>query len=73
MKSKVANAEVRIILSESGITLSGPYNHAEISWEGIERIVETPKGVFIWPQKGVHICLPTSDVVHFVTGKRIGY
>jgi hypothetical protein len=62
MKSKVANGTVEIVLSESGIHTSGPYSKGEMTWEGVERILETPRGVFIWPQKGMHIYLPKSVV-----------
>ena len=62
MKSKVANKEVVIKLTEEGIESSGPYSEAKMSWNGIERIVESDKGFLIWPQKGIHIYLPKSTV-----------
>lgn len=75
MKSKVANANVEIVLSDSGIDSTGPYSKGMIAWEGVERIFETPKGVFLWPQKGMHIYLPKSvvgnDVVQYVLSKGV--
>jgi hypothetical protein len=30
-------------------------------WDGIERILRTPKGLLIWPQKGMYIYLPKAS------------
>jgi hypothetical protein len=42
-------------------------------WNGIERIQRTPKGLLIWPQKGMYIYLPKSaaeeNVIDFVASR----
>ena len=74
LKAKAADSNVQIVLSDSGITTSGIYSKSEITWEGVERILQTPKGVFVWPQKGMHIYLPKAvageDVIGFLLEKK---
>ncbi len=70
MKSKTANSRIEIEICDEGINSSGLYSNSEMLWQGIERILETPKGLFIWPQKGIHIYLPKKlipdDVMQFI-------
>jgi hypothetical protein len=75
VKSKAGNWEVALTFTDAGISTSGPYSSGRIEWEGVERILETPKGVLVWPQKGIHIYLPkstvASDVIEFVVSKGV--
>ena len=75
MKSNIANSEVTINFTETGIETSTPYSQSSIEWTGVERILETKKGVLIWPQKGIHIYIPKSDarkdVIQFITTKNV--
>lgn len=75
MKSKVANNNATFNFTEEGIETITKNTQSMMKWEGIERFLETPKGVFIWPQKGVHMYVPksvvSSDTIHFIKGKLV--
>lgn len=60
LKSKLNDAEVQITLSDSGIASKSLYSTSEMKWSGVEKVVRTPKGILIWPQKGVYWYLPAS-------------
>lgn len=60
LKSKLNDAEVRITLGDSGIVSKSPYSTSEMKWSGVEKVVRTPKGILIWPQKGMYWYLPKS-------------
>lgn len=68
MKSKTADSEVKIIFSESGIESTSQYTQTIYSWEGIEKMKETPKGVCVW-LKNTIMYLPKSmmedDVIQY--------
>ena len=59
-KSKLMNAEVELRITETGIESIGPYSSGQFAWSGMERVVRTPKGVLLWPQKGVYWYVPES-------------
>ena len=60
LKSKLNDAEVQITLNDSGMVSKSPYSTSEMKWSGVEKIVPTPKGILIWPQKGMYWYLPRS-------------
>lgn len=60
LKSKLNDAEVHITLSDSGIASKSLYSTSEMKWSGVEKVVRTPKGILIWPQKGMYWYLPAS-------------
>lgn len=60
LRSKLNDADVQITLSDSGIASKSPYSTSEMKWSGVEKVVRTPKGILIWPQKGVYWYLPAS-------------
>ena len=70
LKSKLANSDIEITFSEEGFESCAPNIKSSMKWEGVERIAETPKGIFIWPQKGVHMYVPRSaagsDLIEFI-------
>lgn len=57
-KSKLWNADVEILVTQEGIQSTGPFSHGEFNWDGIEKVVRTPKGILVWPQKGIYWYLP---------------
>ena len=57
-KSKLMNAEVELKISETGIESIGPYSSGHFEWNGIEKVVRTPKGILLWPQKGMYWYFP---------------
>lgn len=57
-KSKLNDAEIKITLSDSGIESISPHSSSEMNWKGLEKVMRTPKGILIWPQKGVYWYLP---------------
>jgi hypothetical protein len=59
-KSKLMNAEVEIKVTDAGIDSTGPFSNGHFEWDGIEKAIRTPKGILIWPQKGVYWYLPES-------------
>ena len=59
-KSKLVDAEIEIELTETGINSTGPFSNGYFDWSGIEKVVRTPKGVLVWPQKGMYWYLPES-------------
>lgn len=70
-KSKLSNAEVAVLIDENGIESTGPFSKARMSWTGIERIVRTPKGILVWPQKGMYTYFPETalgrECIDFIT------
>lgn len=59
-KGKLRDAEVQIEVTESGISSTGPYSVGHFDWSGIEKVVRTPKGILVWPQKGMYWYFPES-------------
>ncbi|BAU49492.1 hypothetical protein SVA_2944 [Sulfurifustis variabilis] len=58
--SKHAGSEVTLTFDDDGVRTAGRFGNSVIAWAGIERLVETPKGLLIWPQKGIYYYLPKS-------------
>ena len=73
VKSKLFNTAIDVFIDDKGIETKGKHSEGQVSWQGIERFLETPKGVFIWPQKGVHMYFPKStmndDILQFLHEK----
>lgn len=72
-KSKLLNAEVKLEVTEAGIDSSGPFSNGHFEWEGIEKTIRTPKGILVWPQKGMYWYLPESiagkQTIDFIQAK----
>jgi hypothetical protein len=72
-KSKLADAQVELTIDDDGIHSRGPFSTGSMRWNGIERILRTPKGLLIWPQKGMYIYLPKAaaeeEVIDFVASR----
>jgi hypothetical protein len=56
--SKLMNAEVELEVTNEGINSKGPFSHGQFTWSGIEKVIRTPEGVLVWPQKGIYWYLP---------------
>ncbi len=67
--SKLFEADVEFICTGEGIESNTPFATSKMAWEGIEKVVSTPKGILIWPQKGMYIYLPESIVGKDQTSK----
>jgi hypothetical protein len=50
--------DVQLTFTDSGIAMLGPFSSGEVRWEGIEKAVPTPMGLFLIPQDGMHIYIP---------------
>jgi len=72
-KGKLMNAEIELLVSESGIDSTGPFSNGHFDWIGIEKIVRTPKGILVWPQKGTFWYVPESvagtETIEFIQSK----
>ena len=75
LKSKIANSNIEINFTENGFESSAPNIQSSMKWKGVERIAETPKGIFIWPQKGAHMYIPKSitsgHVIDFINKYKV--
>jgi hypothetical protein len=44
-----------------------------MAWDGVEKCVRTPKGILIWPQKGMYFYIPEesagADAIAFIESK----
>ncbi len=73
LNSKLMNAEVELQVTEAGIDSKGPFSSGYCEWRGIEKAVRTPKGILIWPQKGVYWYLPEriagKETIAFIQSK----
>lgn len=72
-KSKLMGAEVEIKVTDAGIDSRGPFSAGQFNWEGMEKAVRTPKGILLWPQKGMYWYLPENiagrEIVEFIQSK----
>jgi hypothetical protein len=72
-KSKLNNAEIQITLSDSGIESRTLHSSGEMNWNGVEKVKRTPKGILVWPQKGIYWYLPESiagaEAIDFIKSK----
>ena len=72
-KSKLMNAEVILDVTETGIDSTGPFSNGHFKWDGIEKAIRTPKGILLWPQKGMYWYLPESiagsQTIDFIQSK----
>ena len=73
MGNKSADTTVEIHITDDAILTKGVYSEGCMRWEGMNRVLETPKGIILWPQKGIHIYIPkskiTPDVIKYVLSK----
>jgi hypothetical protein len=73
LKSKIANKDIELRFFEEGFESVTANSKSFMKWEGVERVAETPKGIFIWPQKRVHIYIQKSvagdEVIEYIKNK----
>lgn len=50
--------EVKFTFTDESIAIEGPFSSTQFHWEGMERIVITPNGLLLYPQKGAHYYIP---------------
>lgn len=55
MKSKILNLEVEVRVDDEGLESKSSFSTSRMAWAGIEKVVRTPKGILVWPQKGMFI------------------
>ncbi|MDZ4287553.1 MAG: hypothetical protein U0984_06325 [Prosthecobacter sp.] len=53
---------VEIDFTDAKITIRGPQGSGFCTWDAFERYRMTPRGLFLWPRKGVHIYIPDSSL-----------
>lgn len=72
-KSKLMNADVELDVTDVGIHTKGPFSKGLLEWNGIERALRTPKGILVWPQKGMYWYFPESvageETIRFIQTK----
>ena len=56
------NSTVEFELSESGISSTSKFSTGHLSWDGVEKVRRTDKGLIVWPQKGVYMYFPEAMV-----------
>lgn len=61
LNSKVMGTTSNLIFTDEMIYHQGPYQKGEIKWEMFEKVEETPRGLFLCPQKGVSIYIPKAS------------
>lgn len=75
MSSKIADTAVDICINDTGITSNTPFTENYMSWPEVGKIIETPKGLLIWPQQGMHIYLQKEsmpdEIVQFILSKAV--
>ena len=73
INSKLMDAEVKLTVTEEGIDSKGPFSNGHFDWGGIEKAIRTPKGILVWPQKGMYWYLPENvagkDTIDFIQSK----
>lgn len=73
MSNKLANTNVEMVVTEQALLTKGKYSEGCMAWEGMERMLETPKGILLWPQKGIKIYIPKSklplDIINYISSK----
>jgi len=67
---KSANTEINLSFDDEGLETNSELSTAKLKWAGVEKCIQTPKGVIIWPQKEVYIYIPEdaagSDAIEFI-------
>jgi len=59
-KANVTGSDVEIRFEEDRVFMNGPFSQSESDWRAFQRVVPTDKGMFLYPQEGVHIYIPDS-------------
>lgn len=62
LAGKNAGSEITLTFDDRGIQSEAKFSTGTVLWAGIEKLIETPKGLLIWPQKGVYWYLPKSGL-----------
>ncbi|MEM7222235.1 MAG: YcxB family protein [Pseudomonadota bacterium] len=72
-RSKAANQKIEMSFDDEGFETKSSYSHARMTWNGVEKCVRTPKGILLWPQKGVYIYISEeaagADAIAFIESK----
>ena len=72
-KGKAANAKVEMLFDDEGFETKSIFSNARMKWEGVEKCVRTPKGILLWPQKGVYFYIPEesagAETISFIESK----
>ncbi|HYF35807.1 MAG TPA: hypothetical protein VD994_10985 [Prosthecobacter sp.] len=62
LREKSFDHEVKIEFTDDRINISGPQGAGFCTWDAFTRTLTTPRGLFLWPRKGVHIYIPDSSL-----------
>lgn len=72
-KSKAANQKIEMSFDDEGFETKSSFSTARMAWDGVEKCVRTPKGILIWPQKGIYFYIPQVsagvDALAFIESK----
>ncbi len=72
-KGKAENAKIVMLFDDEGFETTSSFSSARMTWDGVEKWVRTPKGVLLWPQKGMYFYIPEksagADAISFIESK----
>jgi len=72
-KGKAADQKIEMLFDDEGFETKSNFSSARMAWDGVEKCVRTPKGILIWPQKGVYFYIPEesagADAIAFIESK----
>ena len=71
LKDKKTGTDVVIDFSEDVVRVTGAFSDSKCSWKIIDRLVETPKGMFLFLEKRRFIYIPDSSLEPPEAKKRI--
>ncbi len=74
-KGKAANQKIEMLFDDEGFETKSNFSTARMAWDGVEKYVRTPKGILIWPQKGMYFYIPEksagADAIAFIESKLV--
>jgi len=72
-KGKAANSKIEMSFDDDGFETESEFSSARMKWDGVEKCVRTPKGILLWPQKGVYFYISEevagADAIAFIQSK----
>ncbi len=74
-KGKAANTRIEMIFDDQGYESKSSFSSGRMDWDGVEKCVRTPKGILLWPRKGVCFYIPEeaagAETISFIQSKAV--